>query len=64
MLAPTILGSRPAAAQEVKAGVVAALQGQAVVARPVVQQPLPLKFKDDPFVRDRVETRGRWPVMS
>jgi FecR protein len=44
-------------AQTPRAGVVTALQGQAVVARPVVTQPLPLKFRDDVFVRDRVETR-------
>ena len=57
MAGTTVLGPGLATAQEVKAGVVTALQGQAVVARPVIQQPLPLKFKDDVFVRDRVETR-------
>src|SRR5262245_31161799 len=57
MVGPTILYSGLATAQEVKAGVVTALQGQAVVARPIIQQPLPLKFRDDVFVRDRVETR-------
>ena len=36
---------------------VTVLRGQAVVARPLIQQPLSLKFKDDVFVRDRVETR-------
>lgn len=46
-----------ALAQESRAGVVTTLQGQAVVARPVVAQPIPLKFRDDVFMRDRVETR-------
>jgi hypothetical protein len=49
MLAPAVLGPGRAAAQEEKAGVVTSLRGQAVVARPVIQQPLPLKFKDDVF---------------
>src|SRR5215475_2838205 len=57
LVGPSIASPVLATAQEVKAGVVTSLQGQAVVARPVIQQPLPLKFKDDVFVRDRVETR-------
>jgi hypothetical protein len=44
-------------AQAPAAGVVTTIQGQATVARPVVPQPIPLKFKDDLFVRDRIETR-------
>ena len=52
-----VLGPGLATAQEEKAGVITALHGQAVVARPATPQPLPLKFKDDVFVRDRVETR-------
>ncbi len=31
-------------AQQPKAGVVTTLQGQAVVARPIIPQPVPLKF--------------------
>jgi len=41
------------------AGVVTGLEGQAVVTRPVVTQPIPLKFKDDLFLRDQVETKER-----
>src|SRR5262245_9542936 len=62
LLGPSIASPVLATAQEVKAGVVTSLQGQAVVARPVIQQPLPLKFKDDVFVRARVETREDWLV--
>jgi hypothetical protein len=40
-----------------KVGVVTTLQGQATVARPVLPQPIPLRFRDDVFVRDRVETK-------
>ena len=58
MLAPAVLGPGRAAAQEEKVGVVTVLRGQALVARPMIQQPLSLKFKDDVFVRDRVETRA------
>jgi hypothetical protein len=39
-----------------RAGVVTTLTGQASVARPVVAQPQPLKFKDDVFARDRIST--------
>lgn len=38
------------------AGVVTSLQGRATVARPVLPQPIPLKFKDDLFLRDQVAT--------
>ena len=58
MWAPVVLGPGRAAAQEEKVGVVTVLRGQAIVARPMTQQPLSLKFKDDVFVRDRVETRA------
>ena len=44
-----------AAAQE-RAGVVTTLTGQATVARAVVPQPQPLRFKDDVFRRDRIAT--------
>lgn len=51
------LCSSPALAQQPKAGVVTTLQGQATVARPVIPQPIPLKFKDDVFAQDRIDTR-------
>ena len=38
------------------AGIVTQLQGKASIARPVVTQPIPLKFKDDVFFRDQVST--------
>jgi len=38
------------------AGVVTGLQGTARLVRPVVAQPIPLKFKDDLFLRDQVDT--------
>ncbi len=37
-------------------GVVATLTGQATVARASLSQPLPLRFKDDVFVQDRIST--------
>ncbi len=37
-------------------GIVTTLQGQASVARPTLPQPLPLKFKDDVFEKDRIST--------
>lgn len=46
-----------ALAQQPKAGVVTTLQGRAMVARPVLPQPGPLKFKDDVFLQDRIATR-------
>ncbi|MBI4607931.1 MAG: FecR domain-containing protein [Candidatus Rokubacteria bacterium] len=46
-----------ALAQEPKAGVVTTLQGQATVARPILPRPVALKFKDDVFVRDQIDTR-------
>lgn len=44
-------------AQQPKAGVITTLQGQATVARPALPQPVSLKFKDDVFPRDRIDTR-------
>ncbi len=47
----------PAAAQDSQGvGVVTTLSGSATVARPTVPQPLPLKFKDDVFEKDRIST--------
>ncbi len=40
-----------------KAGVVTTLEGQAVVARAAMPEPIPLKFKDDVFLKDRIDTR-------
>jgi hypothetical protein len=37
-------------------GVVTTLTGQAMVARATLPQPLPLRFKDDVFVQDRIST--------
>lgn len=42
-------------AQE-RAGVVTTLEGQVTVMRASLQQPAPLKFKDDIFVKDRIAT--------
>ena len=47
----------PALAQQPKAGVVTAVQGQATLKRPVLPQPLPVKFKDDVFLRDQINTQ-------
>lgn len=41
------------------AGIVTQLEGKATIARPVVTQPIPLKFKDDVFFRDQVATGER-----
>ena len=46
-----------ALAQQPKAGVVTTLQGQATVARAALPQPLPIKFKDDVFRQDQIDTR-------
>jgi len=45
-----------AGAQLTQAGVVTTLQGTATVARATTPQPLPLKFKDTVFVKDRITT--------
>ena len=39
-----------------KAGVVTTLQGTASVARATAKEPMPLKFRDDVFVQDRITT--------
>ncbi|MBI2525162.1 MAG: FecR domain-containing protein [Candidatus Rokubacteria bacterium] len=56
LLATLLLGVplHPAWAQGV--GVVTTLSGQATVARPVLPAPVPLKFRDDVFTRDRIST--------
>src|SRR3989338_6185513 len=46
----------PAAAQLDKAGVVTTLQGTATAVRATTKESLPLRFKDDVFVRDRITT--------
>ena len=43
-------------AQALRAGVVAALTGQASVVRTRATEPAPLKFKDDVYVNDRIAT--------
>ena len=48
----------PVAAQTSDAvGVVTTIDGRATVARPALPSPLALKFKDDVFGRDRIDTR-------
>src|SRR3989454_4225808 len=46
----------PAFAQATKAGNVTTLEGNVTAVRPIVAQPVPLKFKDDVFLQDRVVT--------
>ncbi len=48
-----------ALAQEPRAGVVSTLHGQATLTRAVLPGPVPLKFKDDVFRRDRIDTREK-----
>ena len=40
-------------------GVVTTLAGQATVARAALASPVPLRFKDDVFLRDRIATAER-----
>ncbi len=48
----------PAWGQDSKgAGVVTSLKGRATVSRLIIPQPIPLKVKDDVFVKDRIDTR-------
>jgi len=56
ILALATLWTPPALAQAARAGVVTTVQGQATVARAVRPQPVPLRFRDELFLRDRVET--------
>ena len=46
----------PAFAQTTKAGVVTTLEGNVTAVRAVAPQPVPLKFRDDVFLQDRVVT--------
>lgn len=54
-VAPLWLAS-PALSQETRAGVVTTVEGKASIARASVQSPLPVKFRDDVFLRDRITT--------
>lgn len=45
-----------ASGQSPRAGVVTTLQGTATVARATAPRPIPLRFRDDVFVRDRIST--------
>src|SRR6059036_329756 len=56
LVALTLISPASAFAQLTKAGVVTTLQGTATVTRAALTQPLPLKFRDDVFVQDRVST--------
>jgi hypothetical protein len=58
-LFPIFLLPVPAFAQSVKAGIVTTLEGSVTAVRTVTPQPVPLKFKDDVFLRDRVVTAER-----
>lgn len=54
------VGTGPVWAQSAPpVGVVTALQGEASVARPSLPAAVALRFKDDVFVRDRINTRER-----
>ncbi len=46
-------------AQPPKVGIVTTLQGQATVVRAGLPEPIALKFKDDVFLRDRIDTREK-----
>src|SRR5438445_1874384 len=46
----------PAFAQATKAGTVTTLEGNVTAVRPIVAQPVSLKFKDDVFLQDPVVT--------
>jgi hypothetical protein len=54
--------STPAAADTSGIGVIATLSGQATVARLPLPQPVPLRFKDNVFVDDRISTAERSTV--
>ena len=57
LLALLATAPAPAAAQVPRSmGVVTSLSGEATVARTPAPQPLPLRFKDDVFTRDRIST--------
>jgi FecR protein len=55
VLATSLLPA-PAFAQTTKAGVVTMLEGNVTAVRAVVPQPVPLKFRDDVLLQDRVVT--------
>ncbi len=46
----------PALSQEMRAGVVTTVEGKATIARASLESPLPVKFRDDVFLRDRITT--------
>jgi len=51
--------STPAAAETTEIGIITTLSGQATVARLTLPQPLPLRFRDNVFVDDRISTAER-----
>jgi hypothetical protein len=64
-LAASILflaNSTPAAAETTGIGVITTLSGRATVARLPLPQPVPLRFKDNVFVDDRISTAERSTV--
>lgn len=52
-----VLGAGPAPAQERKVGTVTGLAGEATVVHASLPRPAPLRFQDDIFFQDRVETQ-------
>jgi hypothetical protein len=56
LIAVLPLAPSRAQAQEQRAGVVTTLEGNATVTRVTARQPLPLRFRDDVFVNDRIVT--------
>ncbi len=56
LLLLSLLPSAAFAQNPANVGVVTTLTGQATVARAALPQPLPLRFKDDVFVQDRIST--------
>jgi hypothetical protein len=56
VLSVGLVQAAPADAQAERAGVVAALTGQASVVRAKAPEPAPLRFKDDVYLNDRIAT--------
>ncbi|MBI2215894.1 MAG: FecR domain-containing protein [Candidatus Rokubacteria bacterium] len=50
---------RTASGQTIKAGVVSALEGNVTASRTAVPQPIPLRFRDDVYLQDRITAGDR-----
>jgi hypothetical protein len=59
---PTLAWAQTAGGSSGNVGVVTTLAGTATVARVALPSPLPLRFKDDVFLRDRISTAERSTV--